>query len=242
MPTKVKKKNKHSQRFTALISQVEKEKIWDPASAIAEVKRLANAKFLETVDVSIRLGIDPRKGDQNVRGSMNMAHDLVRKGKRVAVLAKGDAAKDAEAAGAEVVGAEDLIAKIQQSFKDFDVVVAHDEMAPQIAKIGKILGSKTPNKRNGTVAANVGDAVRSIKDAKRVEYRADKGGVVCLPLGKVNYDDVKLIENFNAAMSAILKAKPSSAKGKYILSVSVSSSMGPGFHIDTVMATKAGGG
>lgn len=188
--------------------------------------------------MSIKLGIDPRK--ENVRGTTNLPHGTG-KVKKVAVLAKGDAAKEAEQAGADTVGADDLITKIQNGFKDFDIIIAHEEMAPQIGKIGKMLGPKTPNKRNGTVTNSVATAVKEIKGATRVEYRADKGAVVHVPLGRANYTEAQLLENLNVALSAVVKAKPSTAKGKYIHSITISSTMGPGVHVDVAVATKAVG-
>lgn len=234
------KKAKHSPRYMQLAQLVDKDTPLEVAQAIELVKKTASAKFVEAVDVAIRLGIDPRKSDQNVRGITNLPHGTG-KTKKVAVLAKGDAANEAEAAGADVVGGEDLIAKIQGGFRDFDVILAHEEMAPQIGKIGKMLGPRTPNKRNGTVTANVAQAVREIKGATRVEYRAEKGGVVHLPLGKVNFTDQQILENFNAALNAVVKAKPASTKGKYVLSITLSSTMGPGVPIDTASAQKGAG-
>lgn len=235
------KKNRHSPRFEALAKTIDKETLHDIEQAIELVKKTANAKFVESVDCAIRLGIDPRKSDQNVRGLTNLPHGTGKK-KSVAVLAKGDLAKEAEEAGADTVGAEELIAKIQGGWKDFDVVLATEDMAPQIGKIGKMLGPKTPNKRNGTVTNAIGQAVREIKGATRVEYRADKAGVVHLPIGKVNFTNEQILENFTAAVSAVVKAKPPGAKGKYLVSVTLSSSMGPGIPIDPSIAQKVGGG
>lgn len=232
------KKTAHSPRFSAVAAQVEAEKLHEVSEAIALVKKTANAKFVESVDLAVRLGIDPRKSDQNVRGLASLPHGTG-KIKKVAVLAKGDLAKDAEAAGADIVGDEDLIAKIQGGFKDFDVILAAEDMAPQIGKIGRLLGPKTPNKRNGTVTNNISTAVKEIKAATRIEYRADKAGVVHLQIGKVNFSDEQIAENFGTAINALVKAKPSSAKGRYILSVTVSSTMGPGISIDPALAAKA---
>ena len=204
------------------------------------MKSNATAKFPETIDLSLRLGIDPRKSDQNVRGITNLPHGTG-KTKKVAVLAKGDHAAEAEKAGADIVGADDLVTKIAGGFKDFDVVLATEEMAPMIGKIGKALGPKTPNKRNGTVTNNIGQAVKEIKAATRVEYRADKAGVVHMPIGKVNFSDEHLVENFKAAFGAILKAKPATAKGRYIVSASLSSTMGPGVPLDATLASKFAG-
>lgn len=234
---KQKKKAAHSPRYEALAATVNKDTALELSEAIATVKKTANAKFVESVDLAVRLGIDPRKGDQNVRGITNLPHGTG-KVKTVAVLAKGDLAKEAEAAGADVVGDEDLIAKIQAGYRA-DVILATEDMAPQIGKIGRMLGPKTPNKRNGTVTNNIGTAVREIKGATRVEYRADKAGVVHLLVGKVNFDDDKIAENVNTAVGALLKAKPASAKGKYILSVTLSSTMGPGVPVDVALLSKS---
>lgn len=239
------KKNAHSPRYLALAAKVDKDTPLDIVSALALVKETANAKFKkapESVDLAIRLGIDPRKSDQNVRGLTNLPHGTG-KVKLVAVLAKGDLAKEAEAAGADVVGDEDLIKRIQTGDKElkFDVLLATEEMAPQIGKIGKALGPRTPNKRNGTVTNNIATAVKEIKAATRVEYRTDKAGVVHLSIGKVNFTDEQLLENFKAGFGAVLKAKPSSAKGKYVQTLTVSSTMGPGIPVDTALASKLAG-
>lgn len=234
------RKQKHSPRYFAVAKTVDPDQFYEIADAIELVKKNANAKFVESVDVSIKLGIDPRKSDQNVRGITNLPHGTG-KNKKVAVLAKGDAAADAEAAGADTVGAEELIAKIQGGWKDFDVILAAEDMAPQIGKIGKILGPRTPNKRNGTVTSNLGQAVREIKGATRVEYRADKGGVVHMPLGKVSFGSEQILENFNSAIAAVVKAKPQSAKGRYVVSVTLTSTMGAGVPIDPQTAQKSAG-
>lgn len=234
------KKNLHSPRFVALASTVDKNNELTVEEALAQVKKTANAKFVESVDLAVVLGIDPRKSDQNVRGLTQLPHGTGKK-RVVAVLAKGDFAAESEKAGADIVGADDLIAKIQGGFKDFDVILATEDMAPQIGKIGRALGPKTPNKRNGTVTNNIGTAVKEIKAATRVEYRADKAGVVHLSLGKVNFTDQQLLENFVAGFGAILKAKPASSKGRYIKSVTVSATMGPGIAIDGNQASKLAG-
>ncbi len=232
------KKTAHSPRYTAVAGQVEVEKLHEVAEAIALVKKTATAKFVESVDLAVRLGIDPRKSDQNVRGLASLPHGTG-KVKKVAVLAKGDLAKEAEAAGADIVGDEDLITKIQGGFKDFDVIIAAEDMAPQIGKIGRALGPKTPNKRNGTVTNNIATAVKEIKGATRIEYRADKAGVVHVQVGKVNFTDEQLAENFGVAIGALLKAKPATAKGRYMLSVTLSATMGPGIGVDPALAAKA---
>jgi large subunit ribosomal protein L1 len=230
----------HSPRFAAVAAKVDKDTSLEFTAALALVKETATAKFVETIDMSVVLGIDTRKSDQNVRGITNLPHGTG-KIRKVAVLAKGDLAKAAEEAGADTVGDEDLIAKIQAGFKDFDVLLATEDMAPQIGKIGRILGTRTPNKRNGTVTNNIAAAVKDIKGATRVEYRADKSGVVHMPIGKVNFTDDQLTENFKAALGALIKAKPSSAKGRYIKTLSLSSTMGPGVPVDINLATKLAG-
>ena len=244
---KNKKKDKHSPRYVALATQVDKDNLLTFEDAIAQVKKTANAKFVESVDVAIRLGIDPKKSDQNVRGLTTLPHGTG-KVRNVAVLAKGDHVAEAEKAGADIVGGEELITAIQGGAKEFggkplnfDVLLATEDMAPQLGKIGRILGPKTPNKRNGTVTNAIGNAVKEIKSASRVEYRADKAGVVHLAIGKVNFTDAQLQENFLAGFGAVLKAKPSSAKGKYVRTITMSSSMGPGIAVDPTSSSKAAG-
>lgn len=235
-----KKKQKHSNRYFEMSKLVDLEKLHEPSEALAAVKKTASTKFAEGVDLSIRLGVDPRKGDQNVRGITNLPHGTG-KTKTVAVLAKGDLAKEAEAAGADFVGDEDLIAKIQGGWKDFDVILATSEMAPQIGKIGKILGTRTPNKKNGTVTDTVALAVKEIKGATRVEYRVDKAGIVHMPIGKATFSEDQLAENFRAAVDAIVRAKPASAKGRYLMSMTLSTTMGPGVKLDPSLASKFSG-
>lgn len=234
------RKAPHSPRFTSVAEKVDKDALLDIDSAVALVKATATAKFVESIDLSLKLGIDPKKNDQNVRGLTSLPHGTGKK-RVVAVLAKGDLAKEAEAAGADEVGAEELITKIQGGYKAFDVILATEEMAPQIGKIGRALGPKTPNKRNGTVTNNIGTAVKEIKGATRIEYRTDKAGVVHICIGKVNFTDDQIKENFKAALGAVLKAKPSTAKGKYLLTATLSSTMGPGVHLDTTSVSKFAG-
>lgn len=240
MAAKLKKKNKHSQRYIALVKDLDSEQLHTIETAIAGVKSKASAKFDETVDVAIKLGIDARKSDQNVRGITTLPHGTGKK-KTVAVLAKGDAAKEAEAAGADFVGDDDLIKRIQEGWKDFDVMVASSDMAPQIGKIGRFLGTKTPNKKNGTVTDAVGLAVKEIKSAARVEYRIDKAGVVHVPVGKASFSEEQLKENVLALLDAVIKSKPSGSKGRFLNTLSMSSTMGPGFKLDPVAAGKEAG-
>ncbi len=238
MPRKTTKKLRHSPRYNEVASKIEvSESGYELTAAIALLKQTASAKFVESVDLAVRLGVDPRKSDQNVRGITTLPHGTG-KTQRVAVLAKGDLAKAAEKAGADVVGDEDLIKSIQEGKRDFDVILATEEMAPQIGKIGRLLGTKTPNKRNGTVTNNIETAVRDIKAATRAEYRTEKAGIVHMQIGKVNFSDDQIAENFRAALDAIVKAKPSSAKGRYLQSITISSTMGPGVPIDPTLAGK----
>ncbi len=231
------RKNPHSPRYVAIANKVSKEEILDVVPALARVKETASAKFIEAVDFAVVLGIDPRKGDQNVRGITTLPFGTG-KVRKIAVLAKGDLLKAAEEAGADTVGGDELIQKIQAGFRDFDILLATEEMAPQIGKIGRMLGPRTPNKRNGTVTNQIGAAVREIKAATRAEYRADKAGVVHMAIGKVNFTDEQLLENFRCALNALLKAKPSGAKGKYIKSITLSATMGPAISVDTATASK----
>lgn len=231
------RKAAHSPRYVEAAKQVDKDVPLELSQAIERVKSTATAKFPESVDLAIRLGIDPRKGDQNVRGITSLPHGTG-KVRKVAVLAKGDLAAEAEKAGADVVGGDELITKIQNGFRDFEVILATEEMAPQIGKIGRMLGPKTPNKRNGTISNNIGAAVREIKGATRAEYRADKAGVVHMAIGKVNFSSEQIEENFRAALGAVVKAKPAGAKGKYVETITISSTMGPGVPVETASAVK----
>lgn len=234
------RKNPHSQRYAEAATSFDRNQLYDIDDAISLVKSTATAKKCpESVDLAIRLGVDAKKSDQNVRGITQLPHGTGRT-KKVAVLAKGDLAAEAEAAGADYVGAEDLIAKITGGFRDFDVVLAAEDMAPQIGKIGKILGPRTPNKRNGTVTNAVGQAVKEIKAATRAEYRIDKAGVVHMGIGKASFSPEQIKENLYSALNAVIKAKPATSKGRYLVSVTLSSSMGPGVKIDPTVAHKFG--
>jgi len=231
------KKSLHSPRYEAVAPKVTEDQVYQIEEALKLVKETATAKFVESVDLAVNLGVDTTKGDQNVRGITNLPHGTG-KNRTVAVLAKGDLAAQAEEAGADVVGADELITRIQGGWKEFDVLMATEEMAPQIGKIGRILGPRTPNKRNGTVTNQIGAAVRDIKAATRVEYRAEKKGIVHMSIGKVNFTDEQLLENFRVALNALLKAKPSAAKGRYVKNITLSASMGPGIPVDIVTAQK----
>src|SRR5205807_56388 len=201
--------------------------------AIDLVKSLASAKFDETVELAVRLGVDPRRADQIVRGTVALPAGTG-KDVRVAVFASGEAAEQARAAGADIVGAEDLVKRIQdESFLDFDLAIATPDLMGQVGRLGRVLGPRglMPNPKTGTVTTDVGRAVTEFKGG-RVEYRTDKVGNVHVPIGKVSFDKAQLMENFRAVVDEIQRVKPAAAKGRYIRSVTLSSTMGPGVKID----------
>ncbi len=206
-------------------------RLYDPTEAAQIVKRNANAKFNETIEIHIKLGVDPKKSDQNVRGTVSLPHGTGRT-VRVIAFAKGDAGSAAEAAGADVVGEQDLIDRVKGGFADFDVAVATPDMMPSIGReLGRILAQKMPNPKAGTVSPNIAQAVRDIK-AGKVEYRLDKTGIVHTIVGKANFEDNQLTDNVAALLDAIVRAKPSAAKGTYLRSITLASTMGPGVKVD----------
>jgi large subunit ribosomal protein L1 len=224
---------KHGKKYNAAKQLVEAGKLYDPAEAIGVCKKTATAKFDETVEASVRLGVDPRHADQQVRGAVVLPHGTGRT-LRVLVFAKGDKAKEAEDAGADFVGAEEMVQKIQtENWFDFDVCVATPDMMGVVGRIGRTLGPKglMPNPKSGTVTMDVAKAVAEIK-AGKVEYRVDKTSIVHVPLGKASFEESKLLENFQTLMEALVKAKPSAAKGTYLKSVVVSATMGPGVRVN----------
>lgn len=224
---------KRGKNYQDSLKLVDRTALYDVAEAIELVQKTAKAKFDETIDLSVRLGVDPRHADQQVRGAVVLPHGTG-KSKTVLVIAKGDKVKEAEEAGAEYVGGDELVAKIQnEGWLDFDVVVATPDMMGVVGRIGRILGPKglMPNPKSGTVTFEVGKAINEIK-AGKVEYRVDKASIVNVPIGKVSFGTEKLKENFEAVMDAIIKAKPAAAKGKYLRSVAISSTMGPGIKIN----------
>ncbi len=219
---------KHGKRYNALVSKVDRSKQYTIDEAAALVKELATAKFDETVEVHFRLGIDPRKSDQNVRGTVSLPHGTGRN-VRVAVIAKGENVAAAEAAGADVAGSEELIERIAGGFMDFDAVVATPDMMAQVGqKLARLLGPRglLPNPKSGTVGTDVSGMVRSLK-AGRIEFRNDKTGVIHAPIGKASFDDANLSANYQALISALEGAKPASAKGVYLRSAYLTSTMGP---------------
>ena len=229
---------KHGKRYEESLKMVDKAKQYDPTEALTVIKNMPKGKFDETVEVSIRLGVDPRHADQQIRGAVALPFGTGRTVK-VIVFAKGEKAKEAEEAGAEKVGAEDLVEEIQKGWLDFDVAVATPDMMGAVGKLGKILGPKglMPNPKTGTVTFDVGKAVKEIK-AGKVEYRVDKTGIVHVPIGKVSFETNKLLGNFQTLMGVIVKAKPASAKGTYIKSVVLSPTMGPGVKLAPQLATQ----
>ncbi|GAW28916.1 MULTISPECIES: 50S ribosomal protein L1 [unclassified Carboxydocella] len=229
---------KHGKKYLEAAKQVDKTKLYDPQEALELVQKLASARFDESVEVAVKLGVDPRHADQQVRGAVVLPHGTG-KTARVVVFAKGEKAKEAEAAGADVVGAEDLIARIEGGWLDFDTAVATPDMMGAVGKLGRILGPKglMPNPKTGTVTFDVAKAVKDIK-AGKVEYRVDKGANIHAPIGKVSFGTEKLLDNFYTLLDALIKAKPAAAKGTYIKGVAVSSTMGPGIKVNPLKVTR----
>jgi large subunit ribosomal protein L1 len=222
-------------KYSESAKLVDRANVYDPSQAMDLVQKTAKAKFDETVEAHIKLGVDSRHADQQVRGAVVLPHGTGKK-VRVLVFAKGDRAKEAEQGGADYVGAEDLVAKIQnENWFDFDVVVATPDMMGVVGRLGKILGPKglMPNPKAGTVTMDVARAISEIK-AGKIEYRLDKTNIIHCPIGKVSFGTEKLTDNFHTLMDAVVKAKPVAAKGQYLRSVVVASTMGPGIKINTV--------
>jgi len=223
---------KHGKAYANSAEQLDDEVTHPPAEAIELVKSLAPAKFDETVEVAFRLGVDPRKADQMVRGTVSLPSGSG-KAVRVAVFAAGDKAREAEAAGADIVGADDLIARVEGGFLDFDVAIATPDLMGKVGKLGRTLGPRglMPNPKTGTVTNDVAKAVGEFK-AGKVEYRTDRHGNVHVPIGKVSFDTSALLANFEAVRDELLRAKPAAAKGRYMKAVSAASTMGPGVKVE----------
>jgi len=220
-------------KFTAAQAQIARDRTYTIEEAIPLVQKVKYAKFDETVELSLRLGVDPKHADQMVRGTVVLPHGLG-KSKRVLVIAAGEKQKEAEQAGADVVGGEEMVEKISGGFMDFDAVVATPDMMRAVGRLGKVLGPRglMPNPKTGTVTIDIARAVKEIK-AGKVEFRVDKTGIIHAPVGKTSFAAESLIANTHALVDSIVRAKPSAAKGKYLRTVTLSSTMGPGVRIDT---------
>lgn len=228
---------KKGKKYTDTLKTYNRQALHEPAEALEIVKNNSKAKFDETVEVAFRLGIDTRHADQQIRGAVVLPHGTG-KTRSVLVFAKGEKAKEAEQAGADFVGAEDMVEKIQKGWFGFDVAVATPDMMGTVGKLGKLLGPKglMPNPKTGTVTFDVERAVKEIK-AGKVEYRADKAGIIHVPIGKVSFDQEKLKENYKTIAETVMKAKPAAAKGQYVRSVTISSTMGPGVKVNPLKVT-----
>jgi large subunit ribosomal protein L1 len=230
---------KRGKAYKEAISKIDKTKLYEPIEAIKLVKETAAAKFDETVEAHVKLGVDPRHADQQVRGTVSLPHGTG-KTLKVLVFAKGEKVKEAEQAGADYVGAEDLAEKIQSGWFDFDVAVATPDMMSVVGKLGKILGPRglMPNPKAGTVTFDIDRTIKELK-AGRIEYRVDKTSIVHVPIGKVSFDVEKLQDNLNTFADALIKAKPAAAKGQYMRSVNICSTMGPGVKINPLILIAA---
>ena len=224
---------RRSKGYSSAAEKIDRENRYPLPEAMTLAKKASRAKFDETVEVSVRLGVDPRKADQNIRGTVILPHGTG-KSVRVAVFAKGDKAREAEEAGADVVGAEELVARItDEGWLEFDKAVATPDMMGVVGKIGKILGPRglMPNPKVGTVTVDIGQAVQDLKGGK-IEYRVDKAGNIHVPIGKASFSEQQLLENTDSLVEGLIRAKPASAKGTYLQGVSISTTMGPGVRVD----------
>jgi large subunit ribosomal protein L1 len=223
---------KRSKAYRAAAEQIDRAYLYSPAEAVALARKTSSAKFDPTVEVALRLGVDPRKADQMVRGTVNLPHGTG-KTARVLVFATGDRAEDALAAGAEFVGSDDLVERIQGGFLDFDAVVATPDLMGKVGRLGRILGPRglMPNPKTGTVTPNVGKAVTDIKGGK-IEFRVDRHGNLHFIIGKASFADNALLENYAAALEEILRLKPSAAKGRYLRKAAITTTMGPSIPVD----------
>jgi large subunit ribosomal protein L1 len=223
---------KHGKTYLDARQRLDREREYEPAEAISLVKQLKRAKFDESVEVHVRTGLNVRHADEQLRGTIALPNGLG-KDVKIAVFAKGDKAREAEEAGADVVGAEDLAERIQEGFDDFDVAIATPDLMPVVGRLGRILGpaGKMPNPKVGTVTTDIAKAVEESK-AGKVEYRTDRNAIVHLVIGKTGFEERRLLENYQAVIEELIRAKPSAAKGRYIRSVTVTSTMGPGIKVD----------
>lgn len=231
---------KVSKKYQEARQKVDRNHHYEPAEAVRLLKEISSASFDETVELAVKLGVNPKHADQQVRGAVVLPHGTG-KSMRVVVFAKGDKAKEAEEAGADVVGAEELAEKIQGGWLDFDVAVAAPDVMGVVGKLGRILGPRglMPNPKTGTVTFDLARAISDIK-AGKVEYRTDKAGNIHVPLGKVSFEEEQLLGNFYTVIETLIKAKPSAAKGQYLRNIAISSTMGPGIKVNTQKAASLG--
>jgi large subunit ribosomal protein L1 len=225
-------------KYTDALKGFDRDQFYTPTEALGIVKTVAKGGFDESVDVSVRLGVDPRKADQMVRGTVALPAGTG-KDVRVAVFASGEAAAEAREAGADIVGADDLVSRIQGGFLEFDVAIATPDLMSQVGRLGRVLGPRgvMPNPKTGTVTNDIGKTVAEFK-AGKVEYRTDRHGNVHVPIGKTSFDGDALVANFRAVLDELLRAKPAAAKGRYVKSITTSSTMGPSVRIDPALATE----
>ena len=230
---------RHGKRYLTAVKQVVARQQYAPEEAVRLVQATASAKFNETIEAHVRLGVDPKQADQQVRGTVVLPHGTG-KSVRVLAFAKGDKAREAETAGADVVGVEDVIEKIQGGWMDFDIAVATPDVMNLVGRLGRVLGPRglMPNPKAGTVTMDLARAVREIK-AGKIEFRLDKAGIIHVPLGKAKFTHAQLVENLNALIDAVARARPAAAKGQYVRSLVISSTMGPGIRIDPSKAQGA---
>lgn len=223
---------KHSKRYRGVAKAIDPKKEFTVEEAVALVKQSASAKFVESVDIAVRLGVDPKKADQAVRGTVSLPHGIGKE-VRVLVLARPPRDEEARAAGAEHAGLADYIQKIQGGWADVDVIIATPDVMGEVGKLGKVLGPRglMPNPKSGTVTADVAKAVKEVK-AGKIEFRVDKAGILHAPVGKANFEPRQLSENIHAFLSAVVRLKPSTAKGTYVKSIALSTTMGPGVHVN----------
>jgi large subunit ribosomal protein L1 len=233
---------KHGKRYREAYSKIDRERQYPPAEAVRLVKELQSAKFTETVECHIRTGLNVRHAEEQLRGTITLPH-MAGTDVTVVVFAKGDKARDAEAAGADVVGDDDLAKRIEDGWTDFDVAIASPDMMPVVGKLGRVLGpqGKMPNPKVGTVTDDVGKAVSEAK-AGRMEYRTDRLAIVHLPIGKTELSERELLENYAAVIDEVVRARPAAAKGRYLRTITLATSMGPGVHVDPTRTRDIVGG
>lgn len=229
-------KKRHGKRYREAAKLAGENALLDPVEAIKILQQAPKAKFDETVECAIRLGIDPKQADQQVRGTVALPAGTGKK-VRLLVFAKGEKAKEAEAAGADMIGAEDVVEKIQGGWMEFDVAVATPDMMSTVGKLGRILGPRglMPNPKSGTVTFDLAKAVKEFK-AGKIEYRTEKAGVIHAPIGKVSFTEEQLFQNFSSLMDAVMRAKPAASKGEYLMSITLSTTHGPGIKVDPAKA------